>query len=512
MGIIRTQVKLLIFLPYLIGSTHHVTAKLDLPLIIFGPIGSNEIKSNVDFRKYTNDFDINTSERTAIIENIHIKSNVTKSVETTTIDCFIKNPSIRTSRQVAINIELPHQKYQIQNLTLQALGDEKVYTTAEKNNDDNVQIVYQRLLKHGQACVMIQEVTKTLPKSNNEETRSFALNANMPPEEKILVSITYRGSLSKEQNHTFRHTVHINPHQPVQNFNVYVEIFENLPIVDAHAVEMRNKLPVFNYSRNSLDRSSKESLKVTYKPNDIRSKTKESKFDMSGKFITTYSVGKTMLLNKVGEKIASFESNVENRKIVEYMLEYPLGFILESMIFVLFIIPLMILTEIKNGLVMIMKGPVAIDRYGNADYVGPFMLDHTTDKLENILEKLNVDEHPEKPSNLDQNVGIDIPSDRMATSFDDSEDTLNNAEGQLERNRNIFENWNILRAKKHEPSFPPMKLPKIFSWKATGSISFARSLSKSLLDLFEYYFGDVPGLGAPFILWDFFFREVLQGA
>ena len=91
MGIIRTQVKLLIFLPYLIGSTHHVTAKLDLPLIIFGPIGSNEIKSNVDFRKYTNDFDINTSERTAIIENIHIKSNVTKSVETTTIDCLIKN-------------------------------------------------------------------------------------------------------------------------------------------------------------------------------------------------------------------------------------------------------------------------------------------------------------------------------------------------------------------------------------------------------------------------------------
>ena len=81
----------------------------------------------------------------------------------------------------------------------------------------------------------------------------------------------------------------------------------------------------------------------------------------------------------------------------------------------------------------------------------------------------------------------------------------------MERNRNMFENLNPLRAKKHEPSFPPMKLLKIFRWKATGSISFARSLSKSLLDLFEYYFGDVPGLGAPFILWDFFYREVLQG-
>merc|ERR1712150_101626 len=112
---------------------------------------------------------------------------------------------------------------------------------------------------------------------------------------------------------------------------------------------------------------------------------------------------------------------------------------------------------------------------------------------------------------LDQNVGIDILSDRGATSFDDSEHTLDNAEEKLDENRNMFENRNILRAEEHEPLIPPMKLPKIFSWKATGSISVVRSLSKSLLDLFEYYFGDVPGLGAPFILWDFFYREVLQG-
>ena len=375
MAIIRTQLKILFVLLYLIGSTHRVTARLNLPLVIFGPIGSNEIKSNVDFDRDTNDFDINTSERTAIIENIHIESNVTKRVETTTIN-----------------------------------------------------------------------------------------------------------------------------------------ILESLPIVDAHVVEMRNALPVFNYSSNSSDRSSKESLKVPYKPNDISSKTKRSRFDMSGKFITTYSVDKNMLVNKVNEKITSVESNVEYRKIVEYMLEYPLGFILESMIFVLFIIPLIVLTEIKNGLVMIMEGSVGIDSYGNDDYVGPFLLYHTTEKLENILEKFNVDEHSEKLSNLNQNVGIDIPSDRMASSFDDSEDTLDNAEEQSDKIGNMFENRNILRVEKPKLSTPPMKLPNIFSWNAPGSISVARSLSDSLLDLFEYYFGDVPGLGAPFILWDFFFREVLQGA
>ena len=139
------------------------------------------------------------------------------------------------------------------------------------------------------------------------------------------------------------------------------------------------------------------------------------------------------------------------------------------------------------------------------------MLDHTTEKLENIFEKLNVNEHSEKLSNWNQNLGIDIPSDRRATPLDDSEDTLNNAEGQLVKNGNILENGNPLRAEKLKPSTPPMKLPKIFSWNAAGTVSFTRSLSKSLLDLFEYYFGDVPALGAPFILWDFFYREVLQG-
>ena len=129
---------------------------------------------------------------------------------------------------------------------------------------------------------------------------------------------------------------------------------------------------------------------------------------------------------------------------------------------------------------------------------------HVTARLD---RKSNVDEHPEKLSKANQNLGTDIPSDRRATSLDDWGDTIE----PLEKIGNMFENRKILRAEKHERSTSPMKLPKIFSWNAPGSVSFTRSLSKSLLDLFEYYFGDVPGLGAPFILWDFFYREVLQG-
>ena len=134
---------------------------------------------------------------------------------------------------------------------------------------------------------------------------------------------------------------------------------------------------------------------------------------------------------------------------------------------------------------------------------------HVTARLD---RKLNVDEHPEKLWNSNQNLGIDIPSDKRATSLDDWGDTIDNAGEPLEKIGNMFENRKNFRAEKHERSTSPMKLPKIFSLDAAESVSFARSLSKSLLDLFEYYFGDVPGLGAPFILWDFFYREVLQGA
>ena len=134
---------------------------------------------------------------------------------------------------------------------------------------------------------------------------------------------------------------------------------------------------------------------------------------------------------------------------------------------------------------------------------------HVTARLD---RKSNVDEHPEKLSNANQNLGTDIPSDTRATSLADLGDTIDNAGEPLEKIGNMFENRKILfAAEKHERSTSPIKLPKIFSWNAAGSVSFTRSLSKSLLDLFEYYFGDVPALGAPFILWDFFYREVLQG-
>merc|ERR1711953_1124045 len=194
MEVIQTQKKIIIFLLYLIGIPHAVTAAFDVPLLVAGPVGSNEIKSNVDFGPDLND--LGQSEPTPIIEKIDIKSNVTKRFETTVIKCYIKNPAIRKSQQIGITLELPHEKYQITNLTLQALGDKNEYTP-EKKNDANIQEAYQTLSEQGQAGVMIREIVKSLPKSFSEGTRLLSLNAHVPPGEKLLITLTYNGSLRK---------------------------------------------------------------------------------------------------------------------------------------------------------------------------------------------------------------------------------------------------------------------------------------------------------------------------
>ena len=97
---ILTQKQSITFLIYLIGSLHNVTAASDVPLLIVGPIGSNDIKSNVDFGPDLNDF--KKTEPTPIIEKIDIQSNVTKRLERTVIKCYIKNPAIRKSQQIGI--------------------------------------------------------------------------------------------------------------------------------------------------------------------------------------------------------------------------------------------------------------------------------------------------------------------------------------------------------------------------------------------------------------------------
>merc|ERR1712226_876811 len=453
-------------------------------------------KSNVDFGSDLNDFD--KPEPTPIIEKIDIKSNVTKRIETTVIKCYIKNPAIRKSQQIGITLELPHEKYQITDLTLQALGDQNLYT-AEKNSDDNIHEAYQTLPSKGQAGVMIQEIVKGSPKSFNEATRLLSLNAHIPSGEKMLITVTYNGSLGKGENNTFRHVLHVNPHQPVQNFKLFIKITDSLPIVDANAVEIRDTFPVFDFSTNEINWASNDTINVTFEPKFTKSKIKDSGYDMSGQFVTTYSVDKNVLLDKVAEKITSLgEYSDEYQKMFQAI---AVG--VKFMFTTLFMLPFIILTEMVNYWVRIIDELMGIDSYDkpwldettrkpwyahvfeqevdklekhwkpwdlvkvpNTDYVGPSH--HTIEKLENMFEKFHGDEHPEKFANFDHDFGADKPLNRWDTYLEDK-----------------FENWDLMHAEKNEYSDTSMKLPKIFSWTATGSFSFARSLGKSLLDFFR---------------------------
>merc|ERR1711953_996966 len=339
------------------------------------------------------------------------------------------------------------------------------------------------------------------PKSFSEGTRLLSLNAHVPPGEKLLITLTYNGSLRKGTNNTFRHLIHVNPHQPVQNFNIFINIIDSLPIADANAVEMRDTLPVFNYSINEINWASKDAIKVTFEPNFTNSKIKDPGYDMGGQFVTTYSVNKDVLLDKFGEKITSLgEFSDEYQKMVSAI---AVG--VKFMFTTMFMLPFIILTEIANGMVLIIDELMGIDSYDkpwldettskpwyanvfeqeveklekhwkpwdlvkvpNTDYVGPSH--HAIERLENMFEKFHVDEHPDRFTNLNPDFGIDTQLDRWDTSLEDWGHTMGNKWGPL-----LGEKIGNMVNRKH----------RIFTWTATGSFSFARSLGESLLDLFR---------------------------
>ena len=104
-----------------------------------------------------------------------------------------------------------------------------------------------------------------------------------------------------------------------------------------------------------------------------------------------------------------------------------------------------------------------------------------------MFEKFHSEEHPDKFANLDPDFGADNPLHRWDTSLEYWGHAMGNKWGPLlgEKIGNMFENLDPPRAEKNEYSDTSTKLPKIFSWTATGSFSWARSLGKSLLDFFR---------------------------
>ena len=341
------------------GYIGQILADLKLPILLAGPNLSN----NINYNQETTNYNLNKlySEAGPIIENIEIKSNITKRIDRTTITCFVKNPSIykKYAKEISLSIELPFHNYKITNLTLQAFGVNDVYTGKTNEAADTI---YEKYSKNQQTSVIVEEIEEGTHKSYNE-AKMLSMKAIIPAQEKLVISLEYVGPLMKHgmanglEHGSLNHIVHINPNQLVRNFSVNVYIQETLPIVNATVFEVRNEWPTFKYSTVKLRNDSNDSpefLHVAFTPNEGSKKV--GGYDMNGQFYTSYKVNKNRLLSKVGYDIAEFASYAEYERMTDVILAG-----IESVFAIILMIPFIILTEMVSAFYLIVAVMLGLD-------------------------------------------------------------------------------------------------------------------------------------------------------
>jgi len=345
-----TSTNLSIGLIFLNGLFHNVfSEKIDsLPWLIEGPISSNEIDHDLPFSALP-EYDLNDDlpqngqdglETRPIIENVVIKSNITNRFDKTTVNFFVKNPSIRHTQEIAFSIELPHNEYRATNMSLQILGDERIYRDVKQGGD--TKIMYQKLLVKNQAGLMLYKLEKATPKSFNQAIM-LSLKAIIRPGEKQHITLQYEGPLVESGNGTWNHMVHINPHQLVQNFNVAIDLNDTLPITNMQAFEMRDGSPVFGYSESKMKcRNTSEECEVIFHPNEIKKEGNDG-YDMNGQFYLSFNRNKTLLLSKIGQEITNITFSPEFIQVFEVFEIIPA--VIGLMFNMLLMVPFILFTE-----------------------------------------------------------------------------------------------------------------------------------------------------------------------
>jgi len=278
----------------------------NLPWLIEGPISSNDIDLNLPFSALPeydlNDEVLETDQERPIIEKVVIKSNITNRIDATSANFFVKNPSIEKTQELAFSIEIPHNEYKVTNLSLQILGDERIYTHENKKQDSKA--LYRKLLSKNQAGLLLHDLEKAKPKSFDEAIM-MSLKVIIPPGEKQHIKLDYEGPLVESGNGTWHHMIHINPHQLVQNFQVLVDINDTLPITSVHAFEIRDGSPIFGFSDSTVKcENTSEECRVEFHPNNNKKKENDG-YDMNGQYYLSFSRNKTLLLSKIGDRISN---------------------------------------------------------------------------------------------------------------------------------------------------------------------------------------------------------------
>lgn len=355
----HNEVSVQVLFMFFIGYLNQVRCELRLPIIVEGPITSNEVDKDVSFNDFIKlPYNVQNSEKRnsepkPIIENIDIESNITKRLDKTTIKCLVKNPSIRNAQEIDFSIELPYTNYHITNASLQVLGDDNEY---QGKNKDEAKDLYRKYSKRNQPAILIEEVKDSEQKSY-KEVRLLSMKTNIPAGEKLLLMIEYKGPLMKNGNGTLNHIVHINPHQLVQNFNVNVYVNDSLPITDVRPFEVRNQWPTFKFSTMKMQQVNPKHLHVSFTPNE--GVKNEKGYDMNGQFHTSYTPNKNYLLSKVGNDImdmVDFESMAEYERLAD---DISAG--LEFMFNTFLMLPFIILEEVFTVVHLIISLALGLD-------------------------------------------------------------------------------------------------------------------------------------------------------
>merc|ERR1712038_1349034 len=283
----------------------------DLPWLIEGPISSNEINHDIPLDALP-EYDLTIDDHESleirpIIENIVIKSNITSRVDKTT------------------------------NMSLQILGDDRIYKRAKL--EEGTEIHYEKLLARKQAGLLLYNLEKATPKSF-KEAKMISIKAIVPSGEKLFITLEYEGPLINLGNGSWSHTVHINPHQLVQNFRVSIDINDTVPIGNVQALELRNDIPVFGYSESKVKHVNRSRVcHVEFYPNENK-KEGGGGYDMNGKFYTSYSRNNAFLLSKIGDDIIDIASLPQFVNVFDGVITA-----IDFMFHMLLMVPFIILTE-----------------------------------------------------------------------------------------------------------------------------------------------------------------------
>jgi len=466
-----------------------------LPWLIEGPISSNEIDHDLPFSALP-EYDLNDElptngqdslETRPIVENVVIKSNITNRVDKTTVNFFVKNPSIRNTQEIAFSIELPHNEYRATNMSLQILGDERIYRDVKQGGD--TKIMYQKLLAKNQAGLMLYKLEKATPKSFNQAIM-ISLKAIIRPGEKQHITLQYEGPLVESGNGTWNHMVHINPHQLVQNFNVDIDLNDTLPITNIQAFEMRDGSPVFGYSESKMKcGNTSEECSVLFHPNEVKKEGNDG-YDMNGQFYISFTRNKTLLLSKIGQEITNITAFPAEFVHVFEVIPAVIGLMFNMLLMV----PFILFTEFVSAFNVIISEIMGFntDWYTQEKRWYEKELEYEMNHLDRVFS--NFDKHFE---NMDGEFNFHIEtnepltlSDLKSAPFHVFEDTFENLKQDppvrkiletkdKEDNKDENEDEKQSNSKTVEKiDFIPDvynfdKFPKIINWKSSHSGSFS---------------------------------------